>query len=115
MSNKRDGCHGQEKTLVDVMVESTFMSKFLRVPQYLLYRIYGICVEDGFGGFLSSPLDVVAHTVWQTRQGECVEGDTGNKRYGGHCRKDTWAIQGVDAIAERIFGSRFQVLHAFWY
>jgi hypothetical protein len=72
-------------------------------------------VEEGFGGFLSSPLDVVAHTVWQTRQGGCAEGDMVNKRYGGHCRKDIWATQGVDAIAGRIFGSKFQVLHVFWY
>ena len=72
-------------------------------------------MEEGFGGFLSSPLEVVAHTVWRTRQGGCVEGDTGNKRCGGHCRKDIRAIQGVDAIAGRIFGSKFQVLHVLWY
>lgn len=85
---------------MDVMVEETFVSKFLRVPQYSMYRIYGICVEEGFGGYLSSPLDVVAHTAWRTRQGAQIRGDTGNKWYGGHCGKDIWATQGVDVIAE---------------
>jgi hypothetical protein len=61
-------------------------------------------VEEGFRGFLSSPLDAVAHTVWQTRQGAQRGGDMGNNRHGGHWRKDIWATQGVDVTAERIFG-----------
>jgi len=77
-------------------------------------RFQNLCGENknerhGMTWCLSSPLDVMAHIVWQTRPrsaNTCTKG-VFSRRY--------WATSDMEAITEGTFESKFQGLRVLWY